>query len=321
MNKRSWLKFLVAAGLESGWRQTFAQKSFPAKPIKVLVGFAAGGATDIAFRILASNAALLIDQPVVVENKPGAGMVIPAQMMKTSTPDGYTVAQIAVTVFRQAIIDKTDFDPAKDLSFIIGLSAYSCGLVVDAASPIKTLADYIDFAKKHPGKLTYGTTGTYSSAQLTMEDLAHQNNVQFSHVPYKGGIEALQALLGGHIMSMADAPSWAPHVESGKLRLLVTADEKRSERFPNVPTMIESGFNIVQNAPFGLAAPRDTDPAVIKRLHDIFKSAMEMDNFKEALKKYNLTSMYLSSAQFKQFATDIMKKERPLIERIGLKNN
>ena len=154
-----------------------------------------------------------------------------------------------------------------------------------------------------------------------MEDLAFQNNVQFNHVPYKGGIEALQALLGGHIMSMADAPSWAPYVESGKLRLLVTADEKRSERFPNVPTMIESGFNIVQNAPFGLAAPRDTDPAVIKKLHDIFKAAMEMDNFKEALKKYNLSSMYLSSSQFKQFAADIMKKERPLIERIGLKSN
>jgi tripartite-type tricarboxylate transporter receptor subunit TctC len=321
MNKRSWLQWMAASGLASVWHQAYAQKGFPAKPIKLLVGFAAGGATDIAFKILASNASSIIDQPVVVENKPGAGMVIPAQMMKTTVPDGYTVAQIAVTVFRQAIIDKTDFDPLRDLSYIIGLSAYSFGLVVDASSPFKTLADYIDFAKKHPAQLTYGTTGTFSSAQLTMEDLAFQNNVQFNHVPYKGGIEALQALLGGHIMSMADAPSWAPYVESGKLRLLVTADEKRSERFPNVPTMIESGFNIVQNAPFGLAAPRDTDPAVIKKLHDIFKAAMEMDNFKEALKKYNLSSMYLSSSQFKQFAADIMKKERPLIERIGLKSN
>lgn len=142
--------------------------------------------------------------------------------------------------------------------------------------------------------------------------------VRFNHAPFKGGAPALTALLGGHIMSLADGPSWAQHVESGQLRLLATGGETRSERFNQAPTLKELGFNIVQHAPFGLAAPRDTPDEVVRILHDVFKEAMERDNYREALKRYDLETYYLSSAAFTQFAADTLQKEKALIERIGV---
>jgi tripartite-type tricarboxylate transporter receptor subunit TctC len=320
MNKREFLAGGLALGAAawSGASRAADASSFPSRPITMMVGFAPGGATDMAFRVLAANASQIAGQTVIVENKPGAGMVIPAQLMQSATPDGYTIAQIAVSVFRQSYLVKSTWDPVKGLSFIIGLASYPFGLVVPASSPIRTLADYIEYARAHPGEMTYGTPGNLSSPHLTMEDLAFRAKVKFNHVPYKGGSEALQALLGGHIMSDADGPLWATQVEAGRLRLLATGGPQRSARFPQVPTLRESGYDIVQDAPFGLAAPKDTDPAIVKRLHDIFKQAMDMDNYKAALKQYDLDPLYLSSEQFTQFAVDITKKERVLIDRIGL---
>ncbi|VCU69270.1 Tripartite tricarboxylate transporter family receptor [Pigmentiphaga humi] len=320
MHRRHFLGTLAAGAGASVLSPVHAQPSgFPSRPIRMLVGFAPGGATDVAFRVLAQNAAGILKQPVVVENKPGAGMVIPAQLMQSTPPDGYTIAQVAVSVFRAPYLVKTNWDPLKDLKYIIGLASYSFGLVVPASSPIRTLADYLAYAKARPGELSYGTPGTLSSPHLTMEDLAFQAGVKFNHVPFKGGAEALAALLGGHIMSLADGPSWAQHVESGQLRLLATGGETRSARFSAAPTLRELGYDIVQNAPFGLAAPRDTDPGVVRVLHDAFKRSMDMDNYRAALKQYDLDAAYLSSEQFTRFAAETTEKEGRLIDRIGLR--
>ncbi len=296
-----------------------AQAAFPTKPIRMLVGFAPGGATDAAFRVLAANASTVLGQPVVVDYKPGAGMVVPAQLMQTTPPDGYTIAQVAVSVFRQRYLTKTSYDPTKDLKYIIGLASYPFGLAVPASSDIKTLADYLAWAKAHPGEMTYGTPGTLSSPHLTMEDLAHRAGVKFTHVPFQGGAPALAAVRGGHVKSIADGPSWAALVESGDLRLLAMAGETRSPRFPQVPTLKELGYPIVQNAPFGLVAPRDTDPAIVKRLHDAFKQAMEQDSYRDALRRFDIDAQYMSSEQFTAFAHEITRTERELIDRIGLK--
>lgn len=295
-----------------------AQTGFPSRPIRLMVGFAPGGATDAAFRVLASNASAIFGQPVVVENRPGAGMVVPAQLMQTVPADGYTIAQVAVSVFRQHYLTKTNYDPLKDLKYIIGLASYPFGLVVPATSDIRTLADYIAYAKAHPGEMTYGTPGTLSSPHLTMEDLAYRAGVKFSHIPFPGGAQALTAVRGGHVKSLADGPSWASQVESGALRLLAMAGETRSPRFPQVPTLKELGYPIVQNAPFGLVAPRETDPAVVERLHSVFKQAMDQDNFREALRKFDIDPQYMSSQQFTAFANDITQSERQIIDRIGL---
>ncbi|CAG9171542.1 tripartite tricarboxylate transporter substrate binding protein [Cupriavidus respiraculi] len=291
---------------------------FPERPIRLVIGYTAGGSTDIPFRVLADNASKILGQPVIVENKPGAGGVLPAQMMQATQPDGYTLAQVAMPVYRLPYTTKINWDPVKDLSYVINLAGYSFGLVVPADSPIKTMQEYIAYAKANPGKLTYGTPGPMTTLHLTMEELAMKQNVQFSHIPFKGNSESMQALLGGHVMSVADTPAWAPYVEQGKLRLLSTWGDKRSARFPNTPTLKELGMGIVQTSPFGLVAPKGTDPRIVKKLHDAFKKAMEMPNYRESLAKFDMEPFYMGTEQYAQFAAETVKKEKAIIEKLGL---
>lgn len=292
--------------------------NFPQRPIRLIIGYTAGGSTDIPFRVLADNASKILGQPVIVENKPGAGGVLPAQMMQSTAPDGYTLAQVAMPVYRLPYTTKINWDPVKDLSYVINLAGYSFGLVVPASSPIKSMKEYIAYAKANPGKLTYGSPGSMTTLHLTMEELAMKQNVQFSHIPFKGNSESLQALLGGHVMSVADTPGWAPYVEQGKFRLLSTWGDKRSARFPDAPTLKELGLGIVQTSPFGLVAPKGTDPKIVKKLHDAFKQAMEMPNYREALAKFDMEPYYLNSEQYAHFAADTVKKEKAIIEKLGL---
>lgn len=308
----------AAAGLAAAPAAHAQADNFPQKPIRLIIGYTAGGSTDIPFRVLAENASKILGQPVIVENKPGAGGVLPAQMMQATPPDGYTLAQIPLPVFRLPYTTKINWDPVKDLGYVINLAGYAFGLVVPADSPIKTMQDYVAYAKANPGKLTYGTPGPMTTLHLTMEELAMRQNIQLSHIPFKGNSESMQALLGGHVMSVADTPAWAPYVEQGRLRLLSTWGEKRSARFPNVPTLKELGMGIVQTSPFGLAVPKGTDPKIVKKLHDAFKKAMEMPNYRESLAKFDMEPFYMSSEQYAQFAAETVKKEKAIIEKLGL---
>lgn len=306
-----------AVGLSALPAQAQTDK-YPQRPIRLVIGYTAGGSTDVPFRVLADNASKILGQPVIVENKPGAGGVLPAQMMQTTAPDGYTLAQVPLPVFRLPYTTKINWDPVKDLQYVINLAGYSFGLVVPADSPIKTMQEYIAYAKANPGKLTYGTPGALTTLHITMEELALNAGVQFSHIPYKGNSESMQALLGGHVMSVADTPAWAPYVESGRLRLLSTWGDKRSTRFPNAPTLKELGLNIVQTSPFGLVVPKGTDPKIVQKLHDAFKQAMEMPNYRESLAKFDMEPYYMSSTDYAKFAADTVKKEKAIIDKLGL---
>jgi len=293
-------------------------QTFPNKPIKLVIAFPAGGPTDITMRALADGASKALGQPVIVENKPGAGGTLPAQALQTTQPDGYTVAQIPLGVFRLPYTTKLTWDPIKDINYVLNVTGYAFGLVVPADSPFKNWTQFVGYAKVNPGKLTYGSTGTMTSPHLTMEQAAQKAGLQLTHVPYKGSADLMQALLGGHIMAAADSTGFAPHVESGKLRVLNTWGEKRLDKFPDAPTLKELGLGIVQNSPFGIGAPRDTPPAVVKRLHDAFKTAMEQPAYVDALKRYDMVPMYMSSAQYKKFAQDTFTREKALIEKLGL---
>jgi len=317
ITRASLLAATAVAGFAAMPAHAQADK-FPQRPIRLIIGYTAGGSTDIPFRVLAENASKILGQPVIIENKPGAGGVLPAQMMQSTPPDGYTLAQVAMPVYRLPYTTKINWDPVKDLTYVINLAGYSFGLVVPVDSPIKTMADYIAYAKANPGKLTYGSPGSMTTLHLTMEDLAMRQGVQFSHIPYKGNSESMQALLGGHVMSVADTPAWAQYVETGKLRLLSTWGEKRSARFPNVPTLKELGMGIVQTSPFGVVAPKGTDPKIVQKLHDAFKQAMEMPNYREALAKFDMEPYYMSSSQYQAYAAETVKRERAIIEKLGL---
>ncbi|MGL4576608.1 MAG: tripartite tricarboxylate transporter substrate binding protein [Burkholderiaceae bacterium] len=293
-------------------------QAFPTQPIKLLVAVPAGGPTDITMRVLADNASKILGQPVVVENRPGAGGSMPAQALQTAKPDGYTIGQTPLGIFRLPYTTKINWDPVKDLSYLLNITGYAFGLVVPVDSPIKTWADFVAYAKANPGKLSYGSTGTLTSPHLTMEEVALKAGITLNHIPYKGSADLMTAILGGHIMAAADSTGFAPHVQSGKLRVLNTWGEQRLAKFADAPTLKELGLGIVQASPYGLAAPKGTPPDVVKKLHDAFKQAMEMPNHVEALGKYDQALMYMGSDAYSKFAVETFAREKAVIERLGL---
>ncbi len=315
--KRRHLVQLAAASLAAPALTARAQ-SFPTKPIKLMIAFPAGGPTDITMRSLADNASKILGQPVIVENTPGAGGTLPAQALQTAAPDGYTVAQIPLGVFRLPYTTKINWDPVKDITYVLNVTGYAFGLVVPADSPLRTWTHFVAWAKANPGKLSYGSTGTLTSPHLTMELIAQKLGLQLLHVPYKGSADLMQSILGGNIMAAADSTGFAPQVEAGKLRVLNTWGAERLAKFPDAPTLKELGLDLVQNSPFGIGAPKGTPPAVVKRLHDAFKQAMEQESYVTALKRYDMVPMYMGSAQYLKFAQETFAREKALVEKLGL---
>lgn len=318
MKRRQVLKTLGAGAASLGapaW--AWAQK-FPSQPIKLMVAFPAGGPTDITMRVLAENAGKILGQTVIVENRPGAGGTLPAQQLQLAKPDGYTLAQIPLGVFRLPYTAKINWDPVKDITYILCVTGYSFGLVVPADSPLKTWADFVAWAKANPGRLTYGSTGALTSPHLTMEEIAQKAGIELNHIPFKGSADLMQAILGGHVMAAADSTGFIPHVQAGKLRVLNTWGAKRLAKLPDVPTLTELGLGIVQASPYGIGGPKGMDPGLVKTLHDAFKQAMEMPNHVEALAKYDQELMYMGSQEYSRFAAETFKKEKALIEKLGL---
>jgi len=293
-------------------------QNFPTRPIKLVIAFPAGGPTDITMRQLAENASKIMGQPVIIDNKPGAGGTLPAQALQISQPDGYTVAQIPLGVFRLGYTTKINWDPLKDISYVINVTGYAFGVVVPTDSPFKNWQDFVAYAKANPGKLTYGSTGTLTSPHLTTELVAQKAGIQLQHVPYKGSADLMLAVVSGQLMAAVDSTGFAPQVEAGKLRVLNTWGEKRLAKFPDAPTLKELGYDIVQNSPFGIGAPKGTPPEVVKKLHDAFKQAMEEPSYVASLGRYDMLPNYMSSAEYTKFAQDTVVREKAVIEKLGL---
>ena len=293
-------------------------RNFPEKPIKLVIAFPAGGPTDVTMRQLAENAGKQLGQPIIIENKPGAGGTLPAQALQTVQPDGYTLAQMPLGVFRLPYTTKINWDPVKDISYVINVTGYAFGIVVPADSPLKTWQDFVAYAKANPGKLTYGSTGTMTSPHLTTELIAQKAGIELQHVPYKGSADLMLATISGQLMAAADSTGFAQQVAAGKLRVLNTWGEKRLDKFPDAPTLKELGYDMVQNSPFGIGAPRGTPPEVVAKIHDAFKKAMEEPSYVAALAKYDMLPNYMSSADYTRFAQDTFGREKALIEKLGL---
>ena len=303
----------LAVSSAAAWAQTF-----PVRPIKLVIAFPAGGPTDITMRQLAENASKILGQPVIIDNKPGAGGTLPAQALQTAQPDGYTLAQMPLGVFRLPYTTKISWDPVKDSNYVINVTGYAFGIVVPADSPFKTWADFVAYAKANPGKLTYGSTGTFTSPHLTTELIAQKAGIQLQHVPYKGSADLMLATVSGQLMAAADSTGFAPQVEAGKLRVLNTWGDKRLAKFPDAPTLKELGYDTVQNSPFGIGAPKGTPPEVVQKVHDAFKKAMEEPSYVAALGRYDMLPNYMSSADYTKFAQDTFGREKALIEKLGL---
>jgi tripartite-type tricarboxylate transporter receptor subunit TctC len=293
----------------------FAQE-FPSRPVTLIVPWPAGGSTDIAMRALATSTEKYLGQPIVVENKPGAAGTLGASAMINAKPDGYTITQIPITVFRYPHMAQVGYDPLADLTYIIGISGYTFGVVVRADAPWKTWQELVAYAKANPGKLSYGTPGANTSLHVTMEDIAQRDGIKWVQVPYKGNAESMTSLLGGHIQAAADSTGWGSQVDAGKMRLLVTWGEKRTKRWPDVPTLKELGYDIVSTSPYGIAGPKGMDPKVAKVLHDAFRKGMEDAGHRQAMEKLDQELLYMSPEDYAKFARATFAAEKATMARL-----
>ena len=309
----------LAGGLLAAPFAALAQP-FPARPVTLICPWPVGGSSDAVLRAFAEAAGRQLGQPMVIENKPGASGTMGAVAMVTARPDGYTLTQTPITVFRLPHLQKVAFDPFRDMTYIIGLTGYTFGVVVRADSPWKTFKELVDYAKENPGRLSYGTPGAGTSLHITMEEIAANLGLKLLHVPYKGASENLQAVMGGHIMAMVDSTGWAPQVDAGRLRLLVTWGAQRTRRWPAVPTLKELGYGIVSDSPFGIAGPRGMDPAVVKTLHDAFRRAMDDSSYQKTLERYDQPAIYMSSDEYTAFGRRMFEQDRVLMEKLGLRS-
>ncbi len=298
-------------------RLAFAQ-AFPAKPIRYICPWPAGGSTDAVIRAFSESAAKILGQQVLVDNKPGAGGMLGANELVNAAPDGYTLSQLPHGVFRIPHMQKTQFDTLKDFTWIACLTGYTFGLVVPADGPIKNIADLVSYAKANPGRFNYGSTGTGTSPHLAVEEFAQRAGIQLNHVPFKGNADNMQAILGGHTMAASDATGWAPHVASGKLRLLATYGSKRTKRWPDVPTLDELGYKTVSDSPFGVCGPKGMNPAVTRTLHDAFKRTLDDPAVLAMLEKFDQSIIYMGTEDYTRFARETYATEKSTIERLGM---
>jgi tripartite-type tricarboxylate transporter receptor subunit TctC len=305
---------LLAASIAA---PAFSQ-AYPARTIRFICPWQAGGSTDIVIRSWAESASNILGQQIIVDNRGGAGGTLGAVELVNAKPDGYTISQLPHGVFRIPHMQKTQFDTLKDFTWIACLTGYTFGLVVPADSPIKTIKDLVEFAKAKPGVFTYGSTGVGTSPHLAVEEFAQRAGIQLNHIPFKGNTENMQAVLGGHTMSASDATGWAPHVDSGRLRLIATYGSKRTKRWSQVPTLDELGYKTVSDSPFGVCGPKGMDPAIVRVLHDAFRKTLDDPNVVATLDKYDQPVIYMNTETYTKWARDTYESEKITIERLGM---
>lgn len=300
-----------------------AQSGFPNRPIRLVVPWPPGGSADTHFRVLADLAGRQLGQTVLVENRSGASGTLGATMMASEPRgDGYLVGQMPVTAFRiPAMTRRPPFDPTRDFTYILHLTGYLFGVVVRSDSPWQSWQEFLDYAKANPGRVTYGTPGVGSTLHITMERIAEMAGIQWVHVPFRGGSDNAQALLANQIIANADSTGWAPLVEEGRFRLLVTWGEQRARRFPNAPTLRETGIDLVAASPYGLAGPKGMDAGVVRVLHDAFKTALMDPSHVAVLSRFDMPVMYMDTDAYRAFAMRTIEEEGTVIRRLGLSSD
>ena len=317
LNRRDVLQASLA-GAVSIAMPAMAQSNFPSRPIKLICPWPAGGSTDAVMRAIAESASRILNNPVITENKGGAGGMLGPNELVSAKPDGYTLSQLPMGILRIPHMQKTLFDPLADFTYVACLTGYTFGIVVRSDSPIKSIKDLVDYAKANPGKFTFGSTGNGTTPHLAVEEFAMKAGIQLQHIPFKGNADGMASLLGGHVMSHSDATGWAPHVDAGTCRLLATYGSKRTKRWPNVPTLNELGYDTVSDSPFGIGGPKGMDPAVTRKLQDAFKKTLEDPQVLATFEKFDQSVIYMSSEEYLKFARDNYQKEKVIIEKLGL---
>lgn len=291
-------------------------EDFPKRPIRLIVPYGAGG-TDLQYRKLADLAGRVLGQQVIVENKPGGGgTAAVVQMAQTSPPDGYVIGASTGPLLRQPHMQKVNYDPLKDFTWIAGLGGFTFVVTVKDDSPFKTLGQLIEWAKSNPGKLTYGSPGFASSQYLAFAELSRLAGIETTHVPFKGGSEISTAVIGGHVI--VGVNTMAGVTMSPQIRALASFNEARSPRVPDLPTVKELGYDVVQSAPYGIVGPAHMPAAIVLKLSDAFHKAVVDPENQALLDQIHQFAWFQTPQNYANWARSAFAQERAMVERTGL---
>ena len=315
---------LVACGLALAWLagSASAQDVYPSKPISLIVPFPPGGVADIVARPVADAMSRLLNTPVVIENKAGAGGGIGMGYVAKAKPDGYTLllALSSISIIPEA--DKvTGRAPMYQLDQFVGIARFTADptvLAVRAEAPWKTVQEFVADARKRPGAITYGSSGNYGTMHIPMEMLAASADVKLLHVPYTGGGPAVVALLAGNVDALSTGPSTViQHVKAGKVRVLATWGDKRLGALPDIPTLTEAGFNTTFFQWAALFAPAGTPEPVLLKLREAARAAAVDPRFVAAMATVETPIQYLDAPELARFWAADAQKLGEAVRRVG----
>ena len=315
-----WFRMLAGAAMLAAASGASAQP-FPSRPVHILVPYAAGGAVDILARTLGDAVSQKWGQSVVIENRPGAGGVIASQALVTSPPDGHTLIVVASGhPTNPFLYEKLPYDTFKDFTPVSLLASSPNILLVRADSPFKTVADVIAAAKAKPGSLSFAHAGSGTSTHLAGELLKSLAKIDITGIPYKGGLPAINDLLGGQIpLSFNNGPESVGQIQAGTVRALAVTTKARASFLPNVPSMSETVPGYDTEVWWGLLGPANLPPEVLKKLSQDFVAALNSDGVKEKLAKLGATPIGSSPEAFNAKIHADYDKWGPIIKAAGIK--
>ncbi len=300
-----------------------AQAAYPDKPIKIIIGFPAGGPLDAHIRLLVDKLQNTLGQPIIIDFKSGAGGAVGAQFVAQSPADGYTLllANTGTMVINPAIYTKSPYDTLKDFQPIARTAQQPLALIVNNDVPVQTLKQLIAYAKAHPGKLNYGSAGNGGISHLVPEMLKTETGIFMVHIPFKGSAPAFTDLIAGHVQFMAESvPQAANYAKQGKVRALAVTSAKRNPALPNVPTVLETGVaNLEVVGFYGVLAPKGTPPELVNRLSQAFKETLDSPEVQKKMIDQGADPAYMSAEQFTRYLTAEMPRWENAVKQAGAK--
>lgn len=317
---KSVMKPLLAAITLGLLGQGATAQSYPASPVTLIVGYGAGGSTDVCNRVLAQDVGKQLGQTFIIENKPGAGSSLSVNYVIRQKPDGQTIASLSTGgVLNQVLSPNVKYDVRKDITPIAMVAQYQVGVLVKADSAYQNMKDLIKASRSSGKTLSYSTAGIGTPQHLTTERLAKEINAEWVHAPYKSGPEAITAVLRGDVDFMAQTAEWIPQLNDGSLRLLSVYTEERMKGF-DAPTLKELGYNLVAPSILGIFGPPKMNQNHVEILTAAFKKASESKDFQACAEKFGLKTDFKNSVQFKNYLEDTLNDWAPLLQKFSLSN-
>lgn len=296
-----------------------ARAEFPDRPITMYISMAPGGSVDICSRSISAAAEKTLGKPIIIENRAGGGGTVAYALVANVKPDGYTLCGgVSTGIVRAPQMQKVTFKPLKSFTPLIAYAAPYNGIVVKNDAPWKTFKEMIEYAKKNPNKIKYGTGGIGTAMHHAMAFVEHQDGMKWIHVPYKGNADALTALLGGHVDVASVGPEWVPFVKSGTMRILAVTEEKRNPNFADAPTLKDLGYDFANETVFCIVGPAGLPADIAKKLETAFAKAAESKEVKMAVEKLDLVPILIVGKDYDEYLKRVWSRLEKNLKETGL---